>query len=222
MNPRLRNVLIRMIVSVLVFAYVGYFAFKTLPYFDFLVIMAFFAVFFTWSVIETALYRDPETAAIEDDDRKSYTYLQLSSLLVLFYSLFDFTTYHWSRLTAAEPAIIYFGFVIFIVNCLVRYAALTRLGSMFNPRVALYQEHHLIDSGIYQYIRHPMYLSAILNTIAISLIFSSLGALAIILVGVLPSVRYRIILEEEFMLRHFPEQYGAYIQRSKRLIPGIW
>lgn len=222
MNPRLRNVLIRMIISVLVFVYVGYFAYKTLPYFDFLVIMAFFAVFFTWSVIETALYKDPESPAIEDDDRKSYTYLQLSSLLVLFYSLFDFTTYYWSRLTEAEPIIIYVGFSVFILNCLVRYAALKKLGSMFNPRVALYQEHRLVDTGIYQYIRHPMYLSAILNTIAISLIFSSWGSLAIILVGVLPSVRYRIILEEEFMLRHFPEQYGAYIQRTKRLIPGIW
>lgn len=222
MNPRLRNVLVRMLVSLIVFAYIGSLAFKTLPRFDFLVIVTFFAVFLSWSIIETAIYKDPETAAVEDDDRRSYIYLQLSSLLVLFYSLFDFTTYHWSRLASLEPVIIYLGFGIFILNALVRYAALTRLGSMFNPRVAIYQQHHLVETGIYQFIRHPMYLSAILNTVAISLIFSSGGAIAMILIAVIPAICFRIRIEEEFMIKHFPEKYPDYMQRSKRLIPGIW
>lgn len=222
MNPRLRNVLIRTIISVVVFAYVAYLAYEKLPHFDFLVITAFVAVFFTWSVIEIAIYKEPKTPVVADDDQKTYIYLQLSSLLVLFYAILDFTTYRWSRLTSLEPMVVYAGFALFLVYVLVRYAALTRLGSYFNLRVALYQEHQLVREGIYHYIRHPMYLSALLNSLAVALIFSSWGALLVILGAEIPAIWNRIRVEEEFMLEHFPEQYSAYMQQSKRLIPGIW
>lgn len=222
MNPRLRNVLIRTIISVAIFAYVAYLAYQALERFDFLVITAFFAVFFTWSVIEIAIYKEPQTPVIEDDDQNTYIFLQLSSLLVLFYAILDFTTYQWSRLTSLEPLVVYAGFAIFLINVLVRYAALTRLGSYYNLRVALYQQHQLVQNGIYRYIRHPMYLSALLNSLAVALIFSSWGALLGILLLVIPAVLKRIRVEEAFMLEHFPDQYPAYQQNSKRMIPGIW
>ncbi|HQA06697.1 MAG TPA: isoprenylcysteine carboxylmethyltransferase family protein [Syntrophomonadaceae bacterium] len=222
MNPRLRNVLIRTIISVIVFAYVAYLAYQALSRFDFLVITAFFAVFFAWSVIEIVIYKDPQSPVIVDNDQNTYLFLQLSSLLVLLYAIFDFTTYQWSRLTSLEPLVIYAGFVVFLINVLVRYAALTRLGSYFNLRVALYQEHQLVQTGIYQYIRHPMYLSALLNSVAVALIFSSWGALLVILFLEVPAVLKRIRVEEALMLEHFPDQYSAYMQHSKRIIPGIW
>lgn len=222
MSTRIRNVFIRMGVSVVIFAYVGYLAYYSLPRGDFWIIISFFAVFLTWSVIETVIYKDPETFVVKDNDQRSYMYLQLSSLLVLFYALFDFTSYQWSRLHEAEPAVIGAGFVLFFINAAVRYTAITQLGALYNPRVALYGEHHLVDTGIYRYIRHPMYLSAILNTISISLIFSSWGGLVIIALAVLPAVWYRIRIEEEFLLHHFGDAYFSYVQRSKRLLPGIW
>jgi len=186
------------------------------------VITAFFAVFFAWSVIEIVIYKDPQSPVIVDNDQNTYLFLQLSSLLVLLYAIFDFTTYQWSRLTSLEPLVIYAGFVVFLINVLVRYAALTRLGSYFNLRVALYQEHQLVQTGIYQYIRHPMYLSALLNSVAVALIFSSWGALLVILFLEVPAVLKRIRVEEALMLEHFPDQYSAYMQHSKRIIPGIW
>lgn len=222
MNPRLRNVLIRIVVSVIVFIYIAYLAYQALDRFDFWVIIAFFSIFFTWSIVEILIYQDPVTPVVADNDQKTYIFLQLSSLLVLFYALMDFTTYQWSRWTAMEPVIIYLGFVVFIVNAWVRYAALTRLGPLYNLRVALYQEHHLVQNGIYQYIRHPMYLSALLSSLAVALIFSSWGALLIILAAEIPAVWNRIRVEEEFMLEHFPDEYSTYMHNSKRMIPGIW
>ncbi|HAA09327.1 MAG: methyltransferase family protein [Syntrophomonadaceae bacterium] len=222
MRRRLRNVLIRIVISVTVFIYIAYLAYQALPRFDFLVISAFFAVFFTWSIIEILIYKDPETPAVLDRDQNTYIFLQLSSLLVLFYALIDFTTYQWSRMTAMEPMVIYLGFAVFIINAWIRFAALTRLGPLYNLRVALYQEHHLIQDGIYQYIRHPMYLSALLSSLAVSLIFSSWGALLIILIAEIPAVWNRIRVEEEFMLEHFPDEYSNYMRNSKRMIPGIW
>lgn len=222
MNRRLRNVLIRVAISVVVFGYVAYLAYQALPRFDFMVITAFFAVFFAWSVIEIAIYKDPQAPVVADDDQNTYLFMQLSSLLVLLYAIFDFTTYGWTRLISLEPWVIYAGFAVFLINVLVRYAALTRLGSYYNLRVALYQEHHLVQTGIYRYIRHPMYLSALLNSLAVALIFSSWGALLVILFLEVPAVLKRIRVEEALMLEHFPDQYSAYMQHSKRIIPGIW
>jgi len=222
LNSRIKNVIIRMVISIIVFIYISYLAWQSLPRFDFKVIMAFFAVFLTWSVIETLIYKDPDTLAAEDGDRRSYIYLQLSSLLVLFYALMDFMEYHFSRINALEPGIIIAGFVVFILNSVLRYQAITALGAFYNPRVAIYQEHTLVTAGIYRSIRHPMYLSAILNVIAISLIFSSWGALLIMLFAVLPAVVYRIKIEEEFLLKHLGSEYQAYMEQSKRMIPGIW
>jgi protein-S-isoprenylcysteine O-methyltransferase Ste14 len=222
LNDRVRNVLVRMILSIIIFIYISYLAWQSLPRFDFAVLMAFFAVFLGWSIIETFIYKDPDTQVELDADRRSYLYMQVSSLLVLFYALIDFLDYHFSRMNALEPWIILAGFLIFIGNAILRYNAITTLGKYYNPRVALYQEHSLVTGGIYQIIRHPMYLSAILNVIAIALVFSSWGALVIMLFTVLPAVIYRINIEEEFLLAHLGKEYQQYMEQSKRMIPGIW
>ncbi len=222
MDTRQRNTLIRMVVSLAVFAYIGYLAWFSLPRFDFWIIMAFFTVYLAWSIIENIAYRAPETLAIEDDDRRSYIYLQLSSLLVLFYALFDFLEFHFTRNTTWEPVICYIGFVMFFINCIVRYRAIVSLGKYYNPRVALYEEHGLVKSGAYRRIRHPFYLSAILSVLSITLVFNSWGAFLIIILAVLPAVIYRIKVEEEFMLRHFGGSYKEYMEQTNRLLPGIW
>lgn len=224
MTARQRNVLIRMLVSLAVFAYIAYLAWNWLPHGDFWVIMAFFGVFLAWSIIETAIYQPPESLAIEDDDRKSYIYLQLSSLVVLLYAIIDFTKEgsHYSRMTSLEPGIIIAGFAVYAIYALVRYRAIKTLGKYYNLRVAIYEEHSLITHGIYASIRHPFYLTALLSVIATSLIFSSWGALALSLVIVVPAIVYRINIEEEFMLKHFGSDYQDYINKTKKMIPGIW
>jgi protein-S-isoprenylcysteine O-methyltransferase Ste14 len=222
MEPRLRNVLIRMLVSIAIFIYIGYLAWQRLSHFDFWVIMGFFAVYLTWSIIETLIYVSPDTLAKEDDDKKSYIYLQLSSMAALFYALVDFIEYHFTRNPGFEPAVIIIGFVMFLLSCIIRYQAIITLGKYYNPRVAIYHEHSLITRGIYSHIRHPIYISAILNVAAIAMIFNSWGTLILAAVAVVPAVVYRINIEEQFLLRHFGDEYKRYIDQSDRLIPKIW
>ena len=222
MATRHRNVMIRMLISLGIFAYIAYLAWQWLPHADFYVIIAFFAVFLAWSVVETAIYQPPETAAIEDEDRKSYFYLQFSSLFVLLYAIQDFTGWHYTRLENWEPWVIIGGFLIYVAFALLRYRAIVTLGKYYNLRVAIYEEHSLITHGIYSSIRHPFYLTALLSVISISLIFSSWGGLLLSLVLTVPAIIYRINIEEDFMLRHFGSEYQEYMARTKKLLPGIW
>ncbi len=216
MDPRQRIVLIRVFIFILVFIYVGYFAYKTLPRFDFEVIMLFFAVFFTWTLLsETLVYQAPDAYVIADDDRKTFLYLQLSFFIALFYSAIDFVGPHYTRMLALEPWVIIIGFTLFLISCPIRWIAFRKIGKYFNHRVALYEGHRLVTTGIYGKIRHPIYLGNLLSFFAIPLIFSSWGGLLIILFTTLPALIYRIKVEEEFLLKHFGEEYKKYMEQTK-------
>lgn len=215
--------LIRVIISVAIFIYIAWLAWHQLTRPDFLVITSFFLLYLVWTLLsETLIYKDPDTYVIIDEDRKSYLYLQLSFLLALFYATIDFVELSLTRYRPLEPNIIYFGFLLFIISCLIRWWGFNSIGKFFNLRVALYEDHELITDGAYKKIRHPLYLGNIIGFFAIPLVFNSWGALLIIIFTTMPALIYRIKIEEEFMLEHFPDQYAAYMKKTKRLIPGLW
>ena len=158
---------------------------------------------------------------VEDDDRGP---IFTCSFLpcCLFVALFDFLEFKYTRVTLLEPGITILGFIFFIIYVAVRYQAIVHLGSYYNPRVALYEEHSLVKEGPYRKIRHPFYLSALLSVLSLSCIFNSGAALLLTALAVIPSIVYRINIEEEFLLEHFGEEYKQYMEQSSRIIPGIW
>ncbi|KUG04558.1 hypothetical protein ASZ90_018050 [hydrocarbon metagenome] len=222
MDPRQRRVLIRVFIFLLVFIYVGYFAYQMMPRFDFEVVMFFFAIFLAWTLLsETLAYQAPDVYVIDDDDRRTFLYLQLSFFIALLYSAIDFTGPHYTRMLGLEPWIIIVGFILFLMSCPIRWVAFKKIGKYFNHRVALYEGHLLVTTGIYTKIRHPIYLGNLLSFIAVPLIFSSWGGLLIILLTTLPALIYRIKVEEEFLLQHFGEEYKQYMERTGKFIPKM-
>ena len=80
---------------------------------------------------------------------------------------------------------------------------------------------HVIDTGIYGFVRHPMYLGAILVFIGAALLLGSVSGLflALAMVGLLV-VR---IVGEEKLLACGLEGYKEYLQKVRyRLVPHVW
>jgi len=221
MRTSLKVALVRMSLVTVIFVFLSYLAWKYFPVRDFIILMLFFFVYLGSSMLDTFMVTEPATYVTDDDDRHSYLYLQLSSLLVLFYGIMDFVSFHITRIIDGALFLTIIGFVLFMAAVLIRIAALRSLGCYFNLRVARYEEHELIAGGIYKILRHPLYLSAWLTVTAFSLIFNSWGALLLVMVTVVPALRYRIKIEEEFLQKHF-QGYNAYMLRTKRFIPGLW
>lgn len=218
-----KRVLVRIIIAVAIFLYIAWLAWFELNRADFYVITGFFLLYLAWTLVaETLLYKEPDTYVIEDEDNKSYLYLQLSFLIALFYATIDFVELHLTRYSPFEPTVFYMGFVLFVLSCLIRWWGYNSIGKFFNPRVALYEDHKLITDGAYKKLRHPLYLGNMVGCLAIPLVFNSWGALLITLFTTIPALIYRINIEEKFMLKHFPEEYAAYMQKTKKLIPWIW
>jgi hypothetical protein len=79
LEARQRRVMIRIFIFLLVFVYIAYWSYALLPPFDFGVIILFFAVFLSWTLLsETMIYQAPDVYVIEDEDRHTFLWLQLS------------------------------------------------------------------------------------------------------------------------------------------------
>jgi protein-S-isoprenylcysteine O-methyltransferase Ste14 len=87
--------------------------------------------------------------------------------------------------------------------------------------VEVEQDQRVISTGPYALVRHPMYLGTGIMWLATPIALGSYWALPVFLT--LPIVLvYRILNEEEVLLRELPG-YREYTQTVKyRLIPGIW
>jgi len=88
-------------------------------------------------------------------------------------------------------------------------------------RIQRERDHHVVSTGVYGVVRHPMYLGAILMFVGGPLVTGAASALA---VGVALSLllAVRIIGEEALLVRELPG-YDAYRQRVRyRLVPGVW
>ena len=81
--------------------------------------------------------------------------------------------------------------------------------------------HHVISSGPYAYVRHPMYTGGVLFMIGASLLIGSWWGVAISpIFAILFAVRTRI--EERTLTTGLPG-YADYAARVRyRLVPGVW
>ena len=78
-----------------------------------------------------------------------------------------------------------------------------------------------MTSGIYRFIRHPMYTSFFLLAIAQVLLLPNWFASLAGLVGVTILYAFRVRQEERMMLERFGTDYQAYMARTARVIPWI-
>lgn len=99
-----------------------------------------------------------------------------------------------------------------------------RENSFAAPVVKIQHErkHHVIDTGPYAFVRHPMYAGLIPIFAGLGLIMESstmaLAALPMVVIGLLP----RMIIEEATLRREL-EGYDEYLSRVRsRLVPGIF
>jgi protein-S-isoprenylcysteine O-methyltransferase Ste14 len=87
--------------------------------------------------------------------------------------------------------------------------------------VTIQEDHKLITTGPYSYIRHPRYLGIILLLSGMSLVFRSWMAFIFALASVLVLI-WRIRDEENLMHQEFTDTWEQYTKRSWRLIPYIY
>lgn len=112
--------------------------------------------------------------------------------------------------------------VLMFVAVLLLLRTFKDLGKQYSPTLQIFEYHGLITSGIYKYVRHPMYLTSLLFLIAQSLSLANRIGLAsnAIAFGIL--LAFRIPAEEKMLLKQFDMEYKKYMERTAKLIPFIY
>lgn len=81
------------------------------------------------------------------------------------------------------------------------------------------EKQQLVTSGIYSYIRHPIYSGILLMFIGGELIVQSY--LLIVYVLLYAGAYVQATWEEKLLVKHFGSEYASYMKRTKRFIPYV-
>ena len=113
------------------------------------------------------------------------------------------------------------GVVLFGLGSALVFWSGIALGRLYSGDVTLQENHHLVTSGPYRYIRHPRYTGGILLGFGLSLTFNSwIGLVAsVAFIGI---ILLRIRDEEALMREEFGREWEVYCEHTWRLMPFIY
>jgi protein-S-isoprenylcysteine O-methyltransferase Ste14 len=126
-------------------------------------------------------------------------------------------------LTSHSEVIRVAGVILTIAGFIVALLARKALAGNWSAsdKAVFKKEHELITTGVYHYVRHPMYLGFLLMFLGTALFAGTISAF-ILFLFVLFSLWFSLKREEELLIKHFPVEYAAYKKRVKAFIPFIW
>ncbi len=92
------------------------------------------------------------------------------------------------------------------------------LGTEWSPQLQTREEHHLVTTGPYARVRHPLYTAMFGVGTAFALV-SANWCFVLLAVAVIAGLAARAPREEQMMLATFGDEYRAYMQRTGRFFP---
>jgi protein-S-isoprenylcysteine O-methyltransferase Ste14 len=92
------------------------------------------------------------------------------------------------------------------------------LDTQWSAQLQLKENHHLVTSGPYAYIRHPLYVSMFGWCIALPLLTAN-WIFLVICALTCAALLWRVPKEEQMMLEAFGDEYKAYMEHTGRFAP---
>lgn len=123
--------------------------------------------------------------------------------------------YHWNALFVV-------GLSLVVIGLMIRIHSILTLRQFFTYSVAKVENHQIIETGLYKFIRHPGYLGQIIIFLGISISISNWLSIFAMMLSISLAYLYRIKVEERYMVEQIGEKYLNYQNRTKRLIPMIF
>jgi protein-S-isoprenylcysteine O-methyltransferase Ste14 len=123
---------------------------------------------------------------------------------------------------AFVPGLAGLGTLVFALSLWLFHATHRELGRNWSISLKLRDDHKLVETGVYRYVRHPMYTAFWLWAIAQCLLLPNWIAGPAGLVGFGTLFFGRVGREEMLMLETFGENYRDYMRTTARIVPWIY
>ncbi len=111
--------------------------------------------------------------------------------------------------------------ILVIAGLMIAIAARRTLAGNWSGAVVIKVGHVLVTTGLYRYVRNPIYSGILTMVLGTALSFGTLGAgIGLLIVGV--TIWLKLRGEEVILVKHFSEEYMSYKKRTRSLIPFVW
>lgn len=191
---------------------------------EFFAELIWFAGMIAWYVIRHPFQRKARKAGVSEsfvDWREHATLVVLSFGLFVVPLLFVVTRRPVSLDRPFVPITAWLGLLCLCSALWLFWRSHVDLGRNWSVTLKVRTDHSLVRTGVYRYIRHPMYSSFLLLAIAQALLISNWLADTAGLVAVGFLFASRMLREEQMMLDRFGEDYRAYMSATARIVPWL-
>jgi protein-S-isoprenylcysteine O-methyltransferase Ste14 len=145
--------------------------------------------------------------------------LGLTLAIILAFLLPRLSIFQFVNFGPVGPVLGVVGIIVCIAGMAVLVWARQTLGRNWSQTVAVKEDHELVTSGPYHYVRHPMYSGGLLAAIGSALVCGGPWIFLLIILGAL--FLWRVGAEDRLMAQEFPNEYPEYKKRTNALIPFV-
>ncbi|KAB2920961.1 MAG: isoprenylcysteine carboxylmethyltransferase family protein [Bacteroidetes bacterium] len=136
--------------------------------------------------------------------------------------LFPFAPAWFDAVRLPFPEPVRWGGILFAAAALpMGYSLFRNIGRNITDTVETRAEHELVTTGIYRYIRHPLYTTGFLFFSGLGLL-SGVWPMLLLSSAVLYLLHRRTETEERFLLQRFGQRYEEYRATTGRFFPNIF
>ncbi|MHA2225909.1 MAG: methyltransferase family protein [Candidatus Hodarchaeales archaeon] len=111
---------------------------------------------------------------------------------------------------------------LLIIGTIITFLSRLQLGKFGTTYIIVEEDHQLVTSGVYSYIRNPIYLGSITLFTSLGIAVGSLIVTSLTFLSWMTLMQDRINQEEQLLEEKFGEKYAEYKKRTKRLIPFLY
>ena len=198
-------------------------------FFDPVNILSLSAILITYMMGLIDTYFRPFSDSIRGDLKTNPAYNVIILGLFILNPLLVILAFHENRLLIASslpfwdnPLVSYIGLLILIVGSAVSVTGRAQLAKFGSGVLHIEEDHRLITTGVFGYIRHPVYAGGVLGVVGSYLAFRSVVMLILVSTLYFIVIRHRMLFEEEMLTEEFGDEYREYMKRTKRLIPFLY
>ncbi|MGH8136778.1 MAG: methyltransferase family protein [Steroidobacteraceae bacterium] len=125
------------------------------------------------------------------------------------------------RILPRGPAEYWIGVALLLLGLSLTVWARRHLATNWSAAVTLKQEHELVTSGPYRWVRHPIYTGLLVALLGCAIARGEMRALLALAFVVGAFVR-KLRLEERWMREMFKDEYARYSAEVPALIPLLY
>ncbi|MEI6822726.1 MAG: isoprenylcysteine carboxylmethyltransferase family protein [Bacteroidota bacterium] len=184
--------------------------------------LLFYSIYFLWFLSEVLLNRLIRSGKSDKKakDKNTEIYLWMAVIFTITISVYISAAY--PTLVVYDDRIKLIGLIIIVLGVIFRFIAIKQLGRFFTVNVTIRNDHQLIQSGLYKYLRHPSYSGSLLSFLGFGVSLNNWLSIIFIIIPYFIAVMYRISIEEKALTEQFGKQYIDYKKQTKRLIPFLY